>query len=631
MKRMNKQPLYKKMIIIVVIVCALINIASPMESYAADAVEQCTGLRKLNVQYVEASEFDSNIFNAKRKMATNTYWDKFASEYYYNRMNSAQKKLYDDLRVVCNTYLNGDSNFPGSSGKYYIDAVPYKNLSDEMAQYVTLVFAYSNPQYYFLEATEMQIATFSDGTKALRINVYTDLASGQARRNATNQMKSKIDSWLNVVNRENTKLAKEKKIHDLLVDNTEYATNTYDQSCYSTFIYGKTVCAGYAEAFELLCCGAGIECIVVTSTSHEWNQVNYNGTWYAVDATWNDTSRSNKYYNVSDIVLKKDNLQHEPENFWSIFQRPVCGNGTSSEPAIYNGVDYASVFNANYYSNHYPDLQRAYGYDKNALLQHFIEHGIYEGRQAIASFNIQSYRNRYPDLREGYRNNILGYVHHYINYGKREGRVATGYENNLVGATTKYKGIDYSLVYNYNYYVSKYPDIKKAFGFDENAVIQHFVEHGIYEGRQAIASFHIQSYRNRYPDLREGYKDNTLGYVHHYINYGKREGRVATGYENTVVNPTTRYKGTDYFLVYDYNYYVNKYPDIKKAYGYDDTAVLQHFVEHGMSECRQGKQTFNVRNYRYRYPDLDRAYGEDGKSYFMHFIMHGKSEGRSGV
>lgn len=296
---------------------------------------------------------------------------------------------------------------------------------------------------------------------------------------------------------------------------------------------------------------------------------------------------------------------------------------------IYNGVDYASVYDYAYYINKYPDIKKAYADDDIEALTHYVQQGIYEGRQAIASFNIQSYRNRYPDLREGYKENTLGYILHYINYGKAERRVATGYENKIIGAATTYKGIDYSPVYDYNYYVSKYPDIKKAFGYDDKAVLEHFVNHGIYEGRQAIASFNIQSYRNRYSDLRRGYKDNTLGYVHHYINYGKAEGRVVTGYENNVVGAITTYNGVDYSAVYEYAYYTNKYPDIKKAYGFDDVAVLEHFVNHGMAEGRQGKSSFDVHKYQMRYEDLNRAYGNDFKALYMHYLQHGIREGRS--
>ena len=96
-------------------------------------------------------------------------------------------------------------------------------------------------------------------------------------------------------------------------------------------------------------------------------------------------------------------------------------------------------------------------------------------------------------------------------------------------------------------------------------------------------------------------------------------------------NYATVYNGIDYSLVYDYNYYVNKYSDVKKAYGIDDTAVLKHFVVHGMSEGRQASAKFNVKKYKNNYKDLRKAYGNNFKSYYEHYIKFGHTEGRKAI
>ncbi len=88
-----------------------------------------------------------------------------------------------------------------------------------------------------------------------------------------------------------------------------------------------------------------------------------------------------------------------------------------------------------------------------------------------------------------------------------------------------YNDVDYSAVYNYNYYVSKYADIKNNFHDDAEAVLQHFVENGMKEGRQGCESFNVFYYKNRYPDLRRLYGDNLVKYYLHYMNYGLKEGR----------------------------------------------------------------------------------------------------------
>ena len=48
---------------------------------------------------------------------------------------------------------------------------------------------------------------------------------------------------------------------------------------------------------------------------------------------------------------------------------------------------------------------------------------------------------------------------------------------------TVYKGVDYSKIYNYNYYVKAYPDVKKKYGIDKQAVLKNFAEHGLHHGR----------------------------------------------------------------------------------------------------------------------------------------------------
>lgn len=95
-------------------------------------------------------------------------------------------------------------------------------------------------------------------------------------------------------------------------------------------------------------------------------------------------------------------------------------------------------------------------------------------------------------------------------------------------ATTVYNGINYASVYDYNYYVNNNVDVKKAYGDDENAVLAHFVNYGMKEGRQAKSTFNANSYRLQYVDLRNAYGSNLKNYYLHYMNYGAKEGRKGT-------------------------------------------------------------------------------------------------------
>lgn len=303
-------------------------------------------------------------------------------------------------------------------------------------------------------------------------------------------------------------------------------------------------------------------------------------------------------------------------------------NTLQNAETVYQNVDYAAVYDYNYYTEHNPDVVNALGTDENDVLQHFVNNGMKEGRQASASFNVQGYRNRYADLRAVFGGDWTSYYMHYIRNGHKEGRSGASC-NELQGAITIYDGIDYSAVYDYNYYVKNNPDVVKALGSDENVVLSHFVRCGISEGRQAIAGFNVQGYKNRYADLRSVYGNNTREYYMHYILYGKKEGR-SGAVCNELIGATTIYRGVNYSAVYDYSYYVKNNPDVVKALGNDENVVLSHFVNNGMSEGRRANEKFYVNAYRSRYVDLQNAFGDDWKSYYIHYINCGQREGRQG-
>ncbi len=88
------------------------------------------------------------------------------------------------------------------------------------------------------------------------------------------------------------------------------------------------------------------------------------------------------------------------------------------------------------------------------------------------------------------------------------------------------------------------------------------------------------------------------------------------------------YNGKSYSAVFDGVYYLNKYPDVKSAYGNNAISAFTHFVNYGMSEGRQGSDGFDVTSYRNRYPDLRMTFGANLPAYYLHYIIFGKSEGR---
>ena len=299
--------------------------------------------------------------------------------------------------------------------------------------------------------------------------------------------------------------------------------------------------------------------------------------------------------------------------------------------SVYKGVDYSAVYDYNYYLQENPDVHQVYGDNsEEGVIAHFVNTGMSEGRIAKATFDVHSYKNAYADLRNVFGNNWASYFWHYLHFGQYENRTLLTGINKILNPVTVYNGVDYSAVYDFDYYLQQNQDVAAAFGSSNDSMaLWHFVNYGMSEGRLAKSTFDVHSYRNAYADLRNAYGSDMRAYFMHYIIYGQHENRSLVTGVSTIMGGVTVYNGTNYAAVYDFNYYLQQNPDVAAAFGSgNDTMALWHFVNYGMSEGRIAKDTFNVYVYRNTYDDLRNAYGSDMRAYYMHYIIYGQYENR---
>ena len=327
---------------------------------------------------------------------TDSYWDSFSSDYYYRQMNKAQKELYDRLYKECmdilttekdctnydsgdyynrdyykgDYYDRGDFDWDGfdwdgydwddydgdnydwddydgdyydrdyDDVTYYTDYVEYDeslgSYDDELVTSVFFAFTGSNPQFYFLAESWSGKRQYSGSSNRyyLALSVYGDFVNGSDRKSYTQKFKTAIDTDVKAVNAGKTMLEKETIAHDLIAKRITYDDKKWSQSSASVFLTKSSVCAGYSEGLELLLNAVGFECVPVTSETHEWNQVKLDGTWYAVDVTWDDDDDygtvGRDFFNVSDKTLlaydRKEDSDgaHVKESFYKLLNLPSC-------------------------------------------------------------------------------------------------------------------------------------------------------------------------------------------------------------------------------------------------------------------------------------------------------------------
>lgn len=109
---------------------------------------------------------------------------------------------------------------------------------------------------------------------------------------------------------------KEKYVHDALISKVDYSASAkMNQSAYSALVNGRTVCAGYARAFQYMMQQLGIPCYYCTGyagENHAWNIISLENEYYNVDTTWDDTGAGTyDYFNKSDADYEGTHLRGE--------------------------------------------------------------------------------------------------------------------------------------------------------------------------------------------------------------------------------------------------------------------------------------------------------------------------------
>lgn len=280
-------------------------------------------------------------------------WADSGSDYYFSRLRTEEKKLYLNLKKQADRYLSGTEQFQmtqvNRNGEevpvYILPLVSYEGLSTTQMKKVFYCFMFENPQYYFMRNSVI----YSENTNMMTVGLYKLFADGNTRAEYTRRLAEQLQAWDAQVDAVETPLEKEQLIHQIVCGHVAYSEDMeaddpddkqMSQSCISAVLFEKkTVCAGYAQLFALLCARAGITCVTVTSPGHAWNKVRLGNVWYNVDCTWNDCRGDDTFLNVTDEQLLAADSQaqeHVLSEEW-VSTAPACTE--AFDPDAANGED----------------------------------------------------------------------------------------------------------------------------------------------------------------------------------------------------------------------------------------------------------------------------------------------------
>ena len=223
----------------------------------------------------------------------------FSSVYYpyYEMLNSRQKKIYKQM------YANAE--------KLKKSFVPVVDINVDELSDVVYAINYDHPELFYLDTTYSYRYT-TDNLCAQIILNYNETADNIDL--TKNNFDNAVNKIIKGANQYKSNYEKEKYVHDYLVKNTEYDLNSrLNQSAYSALVYKESVCSGYARSFQYIMNELKIPTYYVTGSSsegpHAWNIISLSDGFYNVDLTFDDTTMSHKYFNLSSNEFNKNHTR----------------------------------------------------------------------------------------------------------------------------------------------------------------------------------------------------------------------------------------------------------------------------------------------------------------------------------
>ena len=233
---------------------------------------------------------------------------------YYAMLKDNEKNVYS---LIFEELYKGSQKFE----------CPVNANAEELSLAIDAVLN-DHPELFWLDNKYSYSYDPEDGSiKEINFEFYDFADTPDKLHKAKVALEEVADSVTRQVRLKTTMVERELFIHDYICQNTVYdEAAPYNQSAYSCLVLHRSVCAGYARAFQYLMQKAGFTCYYVAgrtdglngqvisgsneSGSHSWNMVLLDGEYYNVDCLWDDTASDTygspiyPFFNLTDEAFR---------------------------------------------------------------------------------------------------------------------------------------------------------------------------------------------------------------------------------------------------------------------------------------------------------------------------------------
>ena len=247
---------------------------------------------------------------------------KQTEEYYYGKMSKDKQNVY---RAMLHGLMELSDEFlipqvPTTDGNWLYDVFFQLRLD--------------HPEIFW--AVGFKYRYYKDSPNLILIPEY--IFDKNKIREHQRAMSSRVEKLARAA-KDLSEWEKEKYIHDFICDNVTYdkLKKAYSHEIIGPLGHGVGVCEGIAKSVKVLCDALGIWCMIAVCGNnpekgikyrHTWNIVKIGGTYYHLDATFDNTLGKHSaagqeirydYFNLDDSQIFRD---HEP----LIAPAPHCGD-----------------------------------------------------------------------------------------------------------------------------------------------------------------------------------------------------------------------------------------------------------------------------------------------------------------
>ncbi len=265
-----------------------------IESYLGKPINEETepkrkSMMQLIEEHVKGEDLSESEAALDKEMRTSTMF-----YYCYSKLDDKEKEIYSKILYAL-ILRKPDVTFE------------FKNESHDLSNIYQCVLA-DHPEIFYTKGFEYKEYEYRNGqVEQDFIPIYTMDSEEIVHMQA--EIKNYVTLYMDAMPENLSNYEKVVYTYEYIINQTVYDRDAENnQEMCSVMTSGKSVCNGYAKAFQYLLRQHGIDCTIITgfinTEPHTWNAVLLDGDWYYVDVTWGDTA----YRKESDTMICYENF-----------------------------------------------------------------------------------------------------------------------------------------------------------------------------------------------------------------------------------------------------------------------------------------------------------------------------------